>query len=172
LKYCIYIAILVGCIYSKPSVDHNFIFSLGASNAAYGMLESSKVSYNLGVSGGYFRRDTGGIKSGFGLQYILGVDQSLLDNSSLKNKNLFGLSVFSFIEIPLDRVSIGVRSTLDLGFSDFNFVFGPTFGYSFNVNTLNININYFKGCSDFINFSRFTDTIEARIMLPLKGKNN
>ena len=112
------------------------------------------------------------MRSGFGVQYILGADQDAEGEFSLKNKNLFGLGVFSFIEIPADRLTIGLRSAFDFGFSESNFIFGPTIGYSFNINDINININYFKGCSDFINFSRFTDTIEARIMLPFKGKDN
>ena len=172
MKYFIYIAALVGFLYSKPLADHNYMLSTSVSNVASRMLDSASGTFNLGVSGGYTRQDTWGMRSGFGFQYILGVDQDAVSESSLKNKDLFGLSVFSFIEVPLDRLSIGVRSTLDFGFSDSNFIFGPTIGYSFEINDMNIDINYFKGCSDFINFSRFTDTIEARIMLPFKGKDN
>ena len=82
------------------------------------------------------------------------------------------MRAFSFIDFPLGNASFGVRSLFDFGFSNYNFVFGPTAGYSFNLGRINFNINYFKGCLDFINFSKFTDSVEARIVLPLKGKDN
>ena len=145
---------------------------MNVSNMVDSMLDNANSSYHLAFSFGYARKDSKTIKSGFGLQYLLGIDQDIIDNSSAKNKNLFGLSIFSFIEIPLDRVSIGVRSFFDFGSSSYNFIFGPTIGYSFDLNNGNISIIYFKGCSDFINFSRFTDSIELRIILPFKGKDN
>ena len=172
MKYYIFVAVLIGCIYSMSPVSNNLMLSLSASNMVYAMLEDADPDYHMAFSLGYVREDSKTIKSGFGFQYLLGINQDIINDSSVRNKDLFGLSLFSFVEIPLGSASIGIRSLFDCGSSDYNFIFGPTIGYSFDLNGVDINVNYFKGCTDFINFSRFTDSIELRIMLPFKGKEN
>ena len=172
MKYYIYIVVLIGCIYSKSPVDNHLMLSLSASNIAYTMLDDAGPGYHMVFSLGYAREDSKTIESGLGFQYILGINQDILNESSSNNKKLFGLSIFSFVEVPWNKTSIGLRSFFDFGFSNYNFIFGPTIGYSFNLNSLDININYFRGCADFINFSRFIDSIELRIMLPFKGIQN
>ena len=172
MKYYIYIAVLIGCIYSKSPVDNNLMLSLSASNIAYTMLDNAGPGYHMAFSLGYTREDSKTIESGLGFQYLLGINQDTINESSSNNKKLFGLSIFSFVEIPWHSTSIGLRSFFDFGFSNYNFIFGPTIGYSFNLNSLDININYFGGCSDFINFSRFTNSMELRIVLPFKGIEN
>ena len=172
MKYYIYIAILIGCIYSRAPVDSNFTLSLSASNMVYAMVEDTDSGHHMALSVAYIREDSETVTSGFGFQYLLGINRDIISRSSIRNKDFFGLSIFSFLEIPFRSTSIGFRSFFDLGSSDYNFIFGPTIGYSFNLNFIDININYFRGCSDYINFSRFADSIELRITLPLKGKGN
>ena len=172
MKYYIYIVVLIGCIYSKSPVDNHLMLSFSTSNIACTMLDGVGPGYHMAFSFGYAREDSKSIESGFGFQYLLGINQDTINESSSNNKKLFGLSIFSFMEIPWHNTSIGLRSFFDFGFSNYNFIFGPTIGYSFKLNNLDININYFRGCADFINFSRFTDSIELRIMLPLEGIQN
>ena len=172
MKHLISIAALLCVLRSSPHVDNAVIFSIGASNVSYSIISSNEPLFSVDVSVGFSRKDIKNRVSGFGLTYNIVTDQSILDGELVRNKDLFGLRAFSFIDLSLGNASIGVRSLFDFGFSDYNFVFGPTAGYSFNLGRVNFNINYFKGCLDFINFSRFTNGVEVRIVLPLKGKDN
>ena len=166
------IAALLCALYSSPHVDNAAIFSIGASNLSYAMIDSDESVFSADISSGFSRTDAKGRVSGFGVAYSMHTDKNILNGNYVRNKNLFGLRVFSFIDFPIRNFSIGFRSLFDLGFLDHNFVVGPTAGYSFYMGAIKLNINYFKGCSDFVKFSRYTDSIEARIALPLKGKDN
>ena len=87
-----------------------------------------------------------------------------LEDQIIKNKNLFGLRLFSSISCNSFSIcKIGFKSLIDLSFTKNSFVFGPSVRYLFKIGTLNLNISYFKGCADFINFSKFTDTLELQI---------
>jgi hypothetical protein len=170
LNFFTSIAALLCVLHSSPHVDNGAFLSIGTSNISHTMIDTDRSPYLIDVSAGFSRTDSKNIVSGFGLTYSIVTDQSIIDDTGIKNRDLFGLKVISFIEFPIGKTSFGVRSLFDFGFSEYNFVLGPTFGYSFNINHVAININYFKGCVDFIKFSRFSDSLEARIVLPLKRK--
>ena len=172
MNFFITIVALLCALHSSPHVDNAVIFSVGTSDISYSMVDSDESMLLPEFSIGFSRKDTKNRVSGFGLTYSISSDRSFLEDQLIKNKDIFGFRVFSFIDFPIGSFSFGVRSLFDFGFSDNNFVFGPTAGYSFLLGRMNLNINYFKGCADFINFSRFTNSVEARITLPLKGKDN
>jgi len=58
LKYYIYIAILIGCIYSRAPVDSNFTLSLSASNMVYAMVEDTDSGHHMALSVAYIREDS------------------------------------------------------------------------------------------------------------------
>jgi len=172
LNFFITIAALLCVLHSSPHLDNAVILSIGASDISHSMVDSDESILLPDFSAGFSRKDSRSRVSGFGLAYSVSSDKSFLDGQSINNKDIFGLRVFTFIDFPVGNFSFGVRSLFDFGFSDYSFVVGPTAGYSFSLGTMNFNINYFKGCADFINFSRFTNSVEARLTLPLKGKDN
>ena len=153
-------------------------FSLNLSDLAHSMVDFSSLDNGndkhiyVGLSLGYFREDNNSIQSGFGFQYILNIDQSYIEDSSAENVNLYGLGVYTFIEKQASFARLGLKSYYDFGNSDYNFIMGPTIGVLFNFANVDFNINYFRGCADFVNFSRFINYIEFSVKVPLKGRNS
>ena len=125
-----------------------------------------------GVSIGYYREDADNIQSGFGFQYIVGVDPKYIEDSSSKNQTLYGFGVYSFVEADIWFARLGLKSYYDFGYSNYNFIMGPTLGMEFEAIGIDFNINYFKGCADFVNFARFVDYIELGVKIPLRGKDS
>ena len=125
-----------------------------------------------GLSLGYFREDIDGIQSGFGFHYTLGVDPDYIDGSSSKKQNLYGVGIYSFVDREVSFVRLGLKSYYDFGNSNYNFIMGPSIGFQFEALDVNLNINYFRGCTDFVNFARFTDYIELAIRIPFNREKN
>ena len=148
------------------------------SNLGYYMVNSSELDdgeykqYHPGITIGYFREDFDDIQSGFGFQYILGVDPNYIKNSSSKKQNLYGFGVYSFVDRQVSFTRLGLRSYYDFGNSDYNFIMGLTIGMEFEALGVNFNINYFKGCLDFVNFARSVDYIEMSVRMPLNRRGS
>jgi len=179
LRNYIYIAILLGTIFALDDLKKTGLsYSLSMSNIGYYMIDFSKFDdegysqFYPGFSLGYFREDIDGIQSGFGLHYTFGVHPDYLEESSSKKQALYGVGIYSFVDRELSFIRLGLKSYYDFGNSDYNFIMGPTAGFQFEAVGVNFNINYFRGCTDFVNFARFTDYVELAIALPFKGKKN
>lgn len=153
-----------------------FLCSVSMSNIGYYMVNFSQFDdgeysqFYPGLSLGYFREDTDGIQSGLGFHYTIGVDPDYIDGSSSKKEALYGLGIYSFVDRKVSFLRLGLKSYYDFGNSNYNFIMGPTAGLQFKTADINFNINYFRGCTDFVNFARFADYIEVAIMAPLNRK--
>ena len=176
MRYYYVIILIIGFIFSEQIYRNGFFLSLGSSDIAVKMgdltneeIELTSPSSNYSLSIGYNRTDPKGIRSGVGAQYIMGYDRVSADISSAYYKDWFGIGLLSFFNIPIIKyknisiLEIGARSHFDLGFSNNNFSFGPSVGISVGFYSLRININYFRGCLDFINFDNFSDQINLEI---------
>ena len=139
------------------------MFSTGLSNISSYLLDDEEVFYSPHISLGFSRTDNIKFTSEFGLEYSFKSNNSSKEGEYTTNKNLFGLRLFSSISYQLLICKIGFKSLIDLSFPKNSFIFGPSIAYLFKVGTLNLNISYFKGCADFINFSKFTDNLELKI---------
>ena len=176
MRYYYVIILIIGFIFSEQIYRSGFFLSLGSSDLAVKMgdltteeIELTRPANNYSLSVGYNRTDRKGIRSGVGFQYIMGYDRDSGDISSAYYKDWFGIGLLSFFNIPIIKyknisiLEIGARSHFDLGFSNNNFSFGPSVGISAGFYSLGININYFRGCLDFINFENFSDQINLEI---------
>ena len=163
MKYIFSIVFFVSALFSNVHINNSFMFSTGLSNISSYLLDDEEVLYSPHISLGFSRTDNIKFTSEFGLEYSLKSNNSSKESEYTTNKNLFGLRLFSSISYQLLICKIGFKSLIDLSFPKNSFIFGPSIAYLFKVGTLNLNISYFKGCADFINFSKFTDNLELQI---------
>ena len=163
MKYIFSIVFFVSALFSNVHINNSFMFSTGLSNISSYLLDNEEVFYSPHISLGFSRTDNIKFTSEFGLEYSLKSNNSSNQSEYTTNKNLFGLRLFSSISYQLSICKIGFKSLIDLSFPKNSFIFGPSIAYLFKVGTLNLNISYFKGCADFINFSKFTDNLELQI---------
>ena len=163
MKYIFSIVFFVSALFSNVHINNSFMFSTGLSNISSYLLDDEEVFYSPHISLGFSRTDNIKFTSEFGLEYSLKSNNSSNQSEYTTNKNLFGLRLFSSISYQVSICKIGFKSLIDLSFPKNSFIFGPSIAYLFKVGTLNLNISYFKGCADFINFSKFTDNLELQI---------
>ena len=163
MKYIFSIVFFVSALFSNVHINNSFMFSTGLSNISSYLLDNEEVFYSPHISLGFSRTDNIKFTSEFGLEYSLKSNNSSNQSEYTTNKNLFGLRLFSSISYQLSICKIGFKSLIDLSFPKNSFIFGPSIAYLFRLGTLNLNISYFKGCADFINFSKFTDNLELQI---------
>ena len=163
MKYIFSIVFFVSALLSNDFINKSFIISTGLSNISDHLLDNEEIVYTPQISLGFSRADNNKFTSEFGLEYSMKSNNSFKESEYITNKNLFGLRLFSSISYPFSICKIGFKSLIDLSFTKQNFVFGPSIAYSFKLGTLNLNISYFKGCADFINFSKYTDSLELQI---------
>ena len=163
MKYIFSIVFFVSALFSNVHINNSFMFSAGLSNISSYLLDYEEVFYSPHILLGFSRTDNIKFTSEFGLEYSLKSNNSSKESEYTTNKNLFGLRLFSSISYELSICKIGFKSLIDLSFPKNSFIFGPSIAYLFKVGTLNLNISYFKGCADFINFSKFTDNLELQI---------
>ncbi|MAV89064.1 MAG: hypothetical protein CBD21_00765 [bacterium TMED161] len=163
MKYLFSIIFFVSALFSNVHINNSYMLSTGFSNISSYLLDNEEVFYAPHISLGFSRTDNIKFTSEFGLEYGLKSNNSSKESEYLANKNLFGLRLFSSISYQLSICKIGFKSLIDLSFPKNSFIFGPSIAYLFKVGTLNLNISYFKGCADFINFSKFTDNLELQI---------
>ena len=163
MKYIFSIVFFVSALFSNVHINNSFMFSTGLSNISSYLLDDEEVFYSPHISLGFSRTDNNKFTSEFGLEYSLKSNNSSNQSEYTTNKNLFGFRLFSSISYQLSVCKIGFKSLIDLSFPKNSFIFGPSIAYLFKVGTLNLNISYFKGCADFINFSKFTDNLELQI---------
>ena len=163
MKYIFSIVFFVSALFSNVHINNSFMFSTGLSNISSYLLDDEEVFYAPHISLGFSRTDNIKFTSEFGLEYSLKSNNSSNQSEYTTNKNLFGLRLFSSISYQLSICKIGFKSLIDLSFPKNSFIFGPSIAYLFRLGTLNLNISYFKGCADFINFSKFTDNLELQI---------
>ena len=176
LRYYYVIIFIIGFIFSEQIYRNGFFLSLGSSDLAVKMgdltaeqIELTSLTNNYSLSIGYNRTNPKGIRSGFGFQYIMGYNRDSADILSSYYEKLFGIGLLSFFNVPIIKykkirfIEIGARSHFDLGLSNNNFSFGPSVGISAEFYFLGINVNYFKGCLDFVKFEEFSDQINFEI---------
>ena len=163
MKYIFSIVFFVSALFSNVHINNSFMLSTGLSNISSYLLDDEEVFYSPHISLGFSRTDNIKFTSEFGLEYSLKSNNSSNQSENTTNKNLFGLRLFSSISYQLSICKIGFKSLIDLSFPKNSFIFGPSIAYLFRLGTLNLNISYFKGCVDFINFSKFTDNLELQI---------
>jgi len=163
LKYIFSIVFFVSTLFSNVYINNSFMLSTGLSNVSSYLLDNEEVFYDPHISLGFSRIDNIKFTSEFGLEYSFKSNNSFKESEYIANENLFGLRLFSSISYQFSICKIGFKSLIDLSLPKNSFIFGPSVTYLFKLGTLNLNINYFKGCADFINFSKFTDSIELQI---------
>ena len=163
MKYIFSIVFFVSALFSNVHINNSFMLSTGLSNISSYLLDDEEVFYSPHISLGFSRTDNIKFTSEFGLEYSLKSNNSSNQSEYTTNKTLFGLRLFSSISYQLSICKIGFKSLIDLSFPKNSFIFGPSIAYLFRLETLNLNISYFKGCADFINFSKFTDNLELQI---------
>ena len=163
MKYIFSIIFFVSSLLPNDHLNNNLTLSAGLSNISSYLQDNKETVYTPLISLGFSRTDNINFTSEFGLEYSLKSNNFTLEDKVIKNKNLFGLRLFSSISYPFLICKIGFKSLIDLSFPRNSFIFGPSVRYLFKIGTLNLNISYFKGCADFINFSKFTDTLELQI---------
>ena len=163
MKYIFSIVFFVSTLFSSVHINNSFLLSAGLSNISSYLLDNEEVFYAPHISLGFSRTDNIKFTSKFGLEYSLKSNISSKESEYIANKNLFGFRLFSSISYQFSICKIGFKSLIDLSFPKNSFIFGPSVRYLFKLGTLNLNISYFKGCADFINFSKFTDSIELQI---------
>ncbi len=163
MKYIFSIVFFVSTLFSNVYINNSFMLSTGLSNVSSYLLDNEEVFYDPHISLGFSRIDNIKFTSEFGLEYSFKSNNSFKESEYIANENLFGLRLFSSISYQFSICKIGFKSLIDLSLPKNSFIFGPSVTYLFKLGTLNLNINYFKGCADFINFSKFTDSIELQI---------
>ena len=163
MKYILSIVFFVSALFSNVHINSSFMLSTGLSNISSYLLDHEEVFYTPHISLGFSRTDNIKFTSDFGLEYSLKSNSSSKESEYIAIKNMFGLRLFSSISYQFSICKIGFKSLIDLSFPKNSFIFGPSVTYLFKLGTLNLNISYFKGCADFINFSKFTDSIELQI---------
>ena len=163
MKYIFSIVFFVSTLFSSVYINNSFVLSAGLSNIFKYLLDNEEIFYAPHISLGFSRTDNIKFTSEFGLEYSLKSNISSKESEYIANKNLLGLRLFSSISYQFSICKIGFKSLVDLSLPKNSFIFGPSITYLFKLGTLNLNISYFKGCADFINFSKFTDSIELQI---------
>ena len=163
MKYIFSIVFFVSTLFCNVHINNSFILSTGLSNISSYLLDNEEVFYDPHISLGFSRTDNIKFTSEFGLEYSLKSNNSFKESEYIANENLFGLRLFSSISYQFLICKIGFKSLIDLSLSKNSFIFGPSVAYLFKIGTLNLNISYFKGCADFINFSKYTDSLELQI---------
>ena len=163
MKYIFSIIFFVSSLLPNDYLNNNLTLSAGLSNISSYLQDNQEIVYLPQISLGFSRTDNINFTSEFGLEYSLKSNDFYLKDETIKSKNLFGLRLFTSISYQFSICKIGFKSLIDLSFPKNSFVLGPSVGYLFKIGTLNLNISYFKGCADFINFSKFTDNLELQI---------
>ena len=163
MKYIFSIIFFISSLLPNDHLYNSLTLYAGLSDISSYLQDNKETVYTPQISLGFSRTDNINFTSEFGLECSLKSNKFFLEDQIIKNKNLFGLRLFSSISYPFSICKIGFKSLIDLSFPKNSFVFGPLVRYLFKIGTLNLNISYFKGCADFINFSKFTDTLELQI---------
>ena len=181
MRYYLYIILIMGFVLGEGIHKNELFTSINISDLGQKMAddnsEGSISSNSYAFSIGYNRVDLKGSRSGIGFEYIFNINRDEANLNSAYYKNLFGLSLISFFNTPIFKIedknqyqlNIGAKSYFDFGLTNNNFAIGPTFGLSMKVYKITLNLNYFIGCLDLDNFSKYTNQIDLGLSFQYKG---
>ena len=157
-RYIFYLVILSFVI--SKDFDNFFHIELNYSNLANSVYNGEtsvdlESDNDLGVKICFSRVDSSSISSGLGIQYIPGINSNVINFSNATNSNLYGLSLHTFLYKSIWSIEIGLESIYHLGSTGKDFIVGPRIGYKFDLFGMYINLNFFIGYINVINFEQY-----------------